>query len=391
MIWRVVFRVVTEKLIYCWALCPHCAHTVHPLSMNIDDSRVHEIAHMWPVGGGIGSQVCVFMPFNYPVPINAYLCRAVLTLLARSTYGIDRDKEHDGQSIIATFSSARSMSAESEWPSMEFQPAVEYPSGEREDVLVPGQRVFAVPMLAAAECEALIAAASILGFRDVASEYVPEYRNCDRVVARCPALATTLWERLRGHWVREDVHGVRPYGPGNEGTWRPVAVNPCMRVSRYGPGHHFSPHRDGSFVVTDNLRSVYTLQVYLNDASEFEGIAPNLQDPLWPLSPQCWTFGCLSPLLCHVHTCLAALVLGSVLFARLLVLLLLLAQSVGGGSSSVTHLRGLNWLKQSRFFSVPLSHCIPIVSCSLSFPSFPFLSLLYPVTSVHSERARTGN
>lgn len=85
-------------------------------------------------------------------------------------------------------------------------------------------------------------------------------------------LPTVIWLHLEGlknalnrqhsDRIRKRIAGVRPYGSGNHGTWRPATVNPCVRVTRYDPGHHFAPHRDGAFVVDDDFRSVYTLQVF---------------------------------------------------------------------------------------------------------------------------------
>ncbi len=41
----------------------------------------------------------------------------------------------------------------------------------------------------------------------------------------------------------EHVADVRPYGFGNEGTWRPLGVNSCVRFAQYPVGGHFQRHR----------------------------------------------------------------------------------------------------------------------------------------------------
>ncbi len=41
----------------------------------------------------------------------------------------------------------------------------------------------------------------------------------------------------------EHVADVRPYGFGNEGTWRPLGVNTCVRFAQYPTGGHFQRHR----------------------------------------------------------------------------------------------------------------------------------------------------
>ena len=66
---------------------------------------------------------------------------------------------------------------------------------------------------------------------------------------------------------REDIEGIKPFGFGNQGIWVPKFVNPSIRFTRYQEGEHFKPHRDGGFVINDDLRSVFTVIVYLNSAS----------------------------------------------------------------------------------------------------------------------------
>lgn len=121
------------------------------------------------------------------------------------------------------------------------------------------------------ESAAVVEAAAALGFSPVDWEYSASYRDCERVVAQSEQLAELLWHRLRPRLRREDVEGVRPTGWHNEGTWRPTNLNSLMRVSRYGPGHHFAPHRDGSFVLDDEHRSILTLLVYLDVSPTLEG------------------------------------------------------------------------------------------------------------------------
>jgi hypothetical protein len=127
------------------------------------------------------------------------------------------------------------------------------------------------PLLSSAECEALIKQATDAGLEPVDWEYSPEYRKCDRVVVRSPTLATELWTRLRAHLERDDVYDVRPFGFDQQGTWRPIGVNECIRFTRYSAGDHFQPHRDGSFVVNDEVRSIYTVMIYLSSHKTHEG------------------------------------------------------------------------------------------------------------------------
>jgi len=158
-------------------------------------------------------------------------------------------------------------------PLLDFQPSPSFNQElvKRQDKMLDSGRLFMLSdLLSHDECKSLISLSTKIGFEPVDWEYSPEYRHCDRLVARSPSLASALWHRVRPMLVREDVHGVKPYGFFQEGTWRPIGVNECIRLTRYQEGHHFQPHRDGSFVETDENRSIYTLMVYLNSEG-FEG------------------------------------------------------------------------------------------------------------------------
>lgn len=65
--------------------------------------------------------------------------------------------------------------------------------------------------------------------------------------------------------VRDDLYEIKPYGFDNQGIWSPDHVNPCIRFSKYPVGGFFQSHRDGGFVINDDLRSVYTFMIYLNE------------------------------------------------------------------------------------------------------------------------------
>lgn len=84
------------------------------------------------------------------------------------------------------------------------------------------------------------------------AHYAPEYRHNDRVMEDDPALAATLFERVKAH-VPADILG-----------WKPVGANERLRFYRYKPGHFFAPHRDGSFRRSAGEESLLTLIVYLN-------------------------------------------------------------------------------------------------------------------------------
>ncbi|ETO29871.1 hypothetical protein RFI_07249 [Reticulomyxa filosa] len=119
------------------------------------------------------------------------------------------------------------------------------------------------------ECKHYIEATETMGYESIDWEYAPEYRNCQRVLTLSETVSKDLWLRLRKHLTKEAVDFVRPFGFGNEGVWIPLGINAALRFTKYGKGHYFKPHRDGSFVHDANLRSVYTVMIYLNE--DFEG------------------------------------------------------------------------------------------------------------------------
>ena len=156
---------------------------------------------------------------------------------------------------------------------------------ERTDYPVKQGRCFGISnFLSKNECNELITLCLQLKFKSIKWEYSPSYRSCKRLckfiffflflfflwliyflVGHDDKFASIVWNRLKEILVRDDLYNIKPYGFGNEGIWSPDHVNPCIRFSEYSAGDHFQMHRDGGFVIHDDLRSVYTLMIYLND------------------------------------------------------------------------------------------------------------------------------
>ena len=110
-----------------------------------------------------------------------------------------------------------------------------------------------------AECAALVARIDAAG-PELASINLPGgpkidtgTRNNDRVILDDPALASLLFERVRGH-VPATMKGMTAVG-----------ANERLRCYRYRPGQRFGPHYDGSFHRSDHERSLLTFMVYLNE------------------------------------------------------------------------------------------------------------------------------
>jgi len=136
-------------------------------------------------------------------------------------------------------------------------------------------------VLSAAECTALRAEASALGYSfwagAEASAEAAAFRCCDTVEVTAPELAAALWARIAprvqprvtfapgsGRGGAEDAAVER----GLAGVWEACGVNEVLLFTTYGPGGHFSPHTDGNTVSGLNQRSLYSLLVYLDDCQD---------------------------------------------------------------------------------------------------------------------------
>lgn len=119
--------------------------------------------------------------------------------------------------------------------------------------------------LSAAECADLVQRAETLGFEPTAESYPKAYRCNDRLVLDDPALASWLWQRFEASLPALS-------------NQRPIGLNPRFRFCRYRDGQSFCLHRDGAWSPTATTRTRLTLQIYLNDGSEFVGGATTFSE-----------------------------------------------------------------------------------------------------------------
>lgn len=94
----------------------------------------------------------------------------------------------------------------------------------------------------------------------------PLYRDQDRVIRDDPAIAATLFDRLR------------PHLPETMGPLRVVGLNERLRMYRYRPGQRFEPHTDHWYQPSPHRITLYTVLVYFND--DFEGGETRFQEQL---------------------------------------------------------------------------------------------------------------
>eukprot|EP00939_MAST-03C_sp_MAST-3C-sp1_P004860 g4860.t1 len=102
----------------------------------------------------------------------------------------------------------------------------------------------------------------------------PSYRKCDRLVVSSIEYSTKIFSRLRPILQRRGlltkIFGQKS-GHAFCGTWKAVGLNPKWRFVRYKPGGHFAPHIDGAYIENSETRSLYTINVYLNECDERAG------------------------------------------------------------------------------------------------------------------------
>lgn len=112
-------------------------------------------------------------------------------------------------------------------------------------------------VLSNTECVAIIAATNDLGYGYTA--YNKDLRGNLRLICDDPGLANALWLRVRPLLPADlsvDFEGRR---------WVPTGLNSRFRFAKYYPGDRFSHHCDDCVVWSPNRRSMFTLNIYLND------------------------------------------------------------------------------------------------------------------------------
>jgi prolyl 4-hydroxylase len=101
----------------------------------------------------------------------------------------------------------------------------------------------------------------------------PDIRNNDRASFDDPALAKSLFERVRPHVPKV-----------LQASWHAVGCNERFRAYRYEPGQYFAPHYDGCFRRSADEESLLTFLVYLN--GDFMGGETNFLDHATSIVPK---------------------------------------------------------------------------------------------------------
>ena len=130
---------------------------------------------------------------------------------------------------------------------------------------IPNSHSFTLDnLLIPEECEFYIQECEKVGFQTLSNKFPAYYRVNDRVLTLSHEIADAIFSRIEPLLTRHDVIRIRPIGFGNEGSWRPIRLNECIKIMKYSSGGHFTPHFDGPWVPREDESSVYTVVIYLN-------------------------------------------------------------------------------------------------------------------------------
>lgn len=124
-------------------------------------------------------------------------------------------------------------------------------------------------LLTKEECKQIIKKASKYEFKPLDHAYSKEVRDSKRLCILDNDLEELLWKRLEP-LVTNISFKMRPFGFDVNGEWSPFMINNCFRLSSYEKNSKgFKEHFDSQLSLSSELKSIFTLVIYLN--SDFEG------------------------------------------------------------------------------------------------------------------------
>ena len=132
------------------------------------------------------------------------------------------------------------------------------------------------------ECLQLIDAAESIGFGR--TSYPKQYRGNLRLITVDQSLSDAVWQRMRG---------LVPATVQDEGAeWRACGLNECWRLAKYLPGDQFGAHVDACFERDEDERSMFTVNVYMNDVAHggatrfYSGTREDTETPVLSVQPE---------------------------------------------------------------------------------------------------------
>lgn len=97
------------------------------------------------------------------------------------------------------------------------------------------------------------------------------FRDADTVEIHSHYIASALWNRVQSYLNHLKFHfpalddGTDAWQVDLIGDWSCAAINHDLLLARYPSGGYFSPHTDGNVIANFNLRSFFSVIVFLND------------------------------------------------------------------------------------------------------------------------------
>jgi predicted nicotinamide N-methyase len=123
-------------------------------------------------------------------------------------------------------------------------------------------------------CQRLIAASSqrdSFWAGDEPHEDARPFRDADTCEVSCPKLAARIYERIAPYLSEEPIAIPSTEHLEVRGEWRPQSLNEDFLFGNYPAKGGFAPHSDGATQQGLNLRSFYSVIIYLNTPAEGGG------------------------------------------------------------------------------------------------------------------------
>lgn len=133
---------------------------------------------------------------------------------------------------------------------------------EYQQIMEPNEIYLIKHLLHPTECSQLINMAETYGFGK--TNYAKNYRGNLRLITTDFTLAHAIWERIQQF--------IPPIVYENGKQWTPIGLNEVWRLAKYHPGDQFKPHIDAFFQRSPTEKSMFTVNIYLNDGeNDFTG------------------------------------------------------------------------------------------------------------------------
>lgn len=106
---------------------------------------------------------------------------------------------------------------------------------------------------------------------------IKAFRDADTIEIHSDLIASILWKRMEDKlqtlninlkFEDEDHMNDDSWNTDLPGLWSPIFINNDILLARYASMGYFSPHTDGHTIQNFNIRSFYSVIIFLNDIPE---------------------------------------------------------------------------------------------------------------------------